>query len=86
MAAPRFVYTISCVAKMLGELENWLNELASMNRDPQDGCLGIINDLDFPSEQLISVAAFTDAGMEVLKELVAEAKRQPGGAGRGPAR
>ncbi|BDC45592.1 hypothetical protein [Paraburkholderia terrae] len=81
MAAPRFVYTISYVAKMLGEPENWLDELASTNLDPEDGCLGIFNDLDFPSEQLISITAFTDAGIEALKELVAEAKRQPGGAG-----
>ncbi|EIM95297.1 hypothetical protein WQE_39909 [Paraburkholderia hospita] len=80
MAAPNFVYTISCVAKMLGEPEGWLDELASMNLEPEDGCLRIIDDHDVPAEQLISVTAFTDAGIEALRELVAEAKRQFGGA------
>ncbi|WP_225033542.1 hypothetical protein [Paraburkholderia sp. XV] len=80
MAAPSFVYTISCVAKMLGEPEGWLDELASMNLEPEDGCLRIIYDLDVPSEQLIAVTALTDAGIEALRELVAEAKRQSGGA------
>jgi hypothetical protein len=78
MAAPSFVYTISCVAKMLGEPEHWLDELASMNLEPEDGCLGIIDDLDVPAERLVSVTAFTDAGIDALKELVAEAKRQSG--------
>lgn len=81
MAAPSLVYTISCVAKMLGEPEDWLDELASMNLDPEDGCLGIIDDLDVPAEQMVCVTAFTDAGIEALKELVAEAKRQSGGTG-----
>lgn len=81
MGAPRFVYTISCVAKILGESEDWLDELASMNLEPEDGCLGIIEDLDVPTEQLASVTAFTDAGIEALKELVAEAKRESGGTG-----
>ena len=80
MATPRFVYTISCVAKMLGESEGWLDELASMNLEPEDGCLRIIADLDVPSEQLIAVTAFTDTGIEALRELVAEAKRQSGAA------
>lgn len=78
MAAPSFVYTISCVAKMLGESEEWLDELANMNLEPEDGCLGIIEELDVPAEQLVSVTAFTDAGIEALKELVAEAKRHSG--------
>jgi len=81
MAAPSIVYTISCVAKMLGEPKDWLDELASMNLEPEDGCLGIIHDLDVPAEQLVPVTAFTDAGIEALKELVAEAKRQSGGTG-----
>ncbi|KWA81700.1 hypothetical protein WL30_24585 [Burkholderia ubonensis] len=81
MAAPSFVYTISCVAKMLGEPEDWLDELASMNREPEDGCLGIIDDLDVPGEQLVAVTAFTEVGIEALKELVAEVKRQSAGAG-----
>ena len=81
MAAPSFVYTISWVAEMLGEPEDWLDELASMNLEPEDGCLGIIDDLHVPAKKLVSVTAFTDAGIEALKELVAEAKRQSGGTG-----
>lgn len=81
MAAPRFVYTLSCVAKMLGEPEDWLEELASRNLEPEDGCLGIIDDLDVPAEQLVSLTAFTDAGVEALKELVAEMKQRSGGTG-----
>lgn len=82
MAAPSFVYTISCAAKMLGEPVDWLDEPASVNLEPEDGCLGIIYDLDVPSGQLVSVTAFTDAGIEALNELVAEAKRQSGETGR----
>lgn len=48
MAAPSFVYTIACVARMLGEPEDWLEELASANLEPKDGCLGIVDDLDVP--------------------------------------
>jgi hypothetical protein len=71
MAAPSFVYTISCVAKMLGEPEDWLEELASMNLEPEDGCLGIIDDLDVPAEQLATVTAFTNAGIEARSDSLA---------------
>ena len=33
MAAPAYVYTIACVAVMLGEPEAWLEEIALMNLD-----------------------------------------------------
>ncbi|EKS71706.1 MULTISPECIES: hypothetical protein [Caballeronia] len=79
MSAPSHVYTISCVAKMLNEPEEWLEELANMNLEPEDGCLGVIDDLDVPSDKVISITAFTDAGIEALKELVADAKRADGG-------
>ncbi|WP_250523477.1 MULTISPECIES: hypothetical protein [unclassified Caballeronia] len=79
MAAPSHVYTISCVAKMLNEPEEWLEELANMNLEPEDGCLGVINDLDVPPDEVISITAFTDAGIEALKELIADAKRADGG-------
>ncbi|MDR5785433.1 hypothetical protein P9281_02555 [Caballeronia sp. LP003] len=75
MSAPSHVYTISCVAKMLNEPEEWLEELANMNLEPEDGCLGVIDDLDVPPDEVISITAFTDAGIEALKELVADAKR-----------
>ncbi|WP_250479781.1 MULTISPECIES: hypothetical protein [unclassified Caballeronia] len=75
MSAPSHVYTISCVAKMLNEPEEWLEELANMNLEPEDGCLGVIDDLEVPPDEVISITAFTDAGIEALKELVGDAKR-----------
>lgn len=75
MLAPPHVYTISCVAKMVNEPEEWLEELANMDLEPEDGCLGVIDDLDVPPDEVISITAFTDAGIEALKELVADAKR-----------
>ena len=77
MAAPSFVYTISCVAKMLGEPEAWLEEIALMNLDPEDGCLGVIDNLDSGPDEVIAVTAFTNAGIEALKDAVADAKRKP---------
>ncbi|SAK99178.1 hypothetical protein AWB76_07666 [Caballeronia temeraria] len=79
MSAPAYVYTISCVAKMLGEPEEWLEELASVNLQPEDGRLGVIDDFDVPPDEIVSVTAFTDAGIEALKELVADVKRGDSG-------
>ncbi|MBS2132100.1 hypothetical protein KEX41_28345 (plasmid) [Burkholderia thailandensis] len=76
MASPSFAYTISCFAKVLGEPEGWLDELAIVNPGPDGRCSGILNDMDFPTEQPVSVTAFTEDGIEVLKELVVEVKRQ----------
>ena len=67
MAAPSFVYTITCVAKMLGEPEDWLDQLASTNLEPTDGCLRIIDDWDVPFEQSVSRTAFTEAGIEAIR-------------------
>ncbi|MFT4437118.1 hypothetical protein [Caballeronia sp. 15715] len=77
MAAPSYVYTISCVAKMLGEPEAWLEEIALMNLEPEDGCLGVIDNLDSGPDEVIAVTAFTNAGIEALKDAVADAKRKP---------
>ncbi len=40
MAAPSFVFTITRVAEMLGEDEEWLHELAEQ-LEPEDGCLWV---------------------------------------------
>lgn len=79
MSAPSHVYTISCVAKMLNEPEEWLEALANVNLQPEDGCLGVIADLNVPPDEIISITAFTDAGIEALKELVADSKRADSG-------
>jgi len=67
------VFTITYVAAMLGEDEEWLHEL-SIDMFPEDGCLrvyGVGED---------GVTAFTDYGIECLKQLIADeraARRAP---------
>jgi hypothetical protein len=60
-----FVFTIARVAEMLGEDEDWLFDL-SMGLDPEDSCLWVfdINDRE--------IQAFTQYGIECLKEIIAE--------------
>ena len=53
---------------MLGEDEDWLQEL-SIDMFPEDGCLRIIG----TAEEAIT--AFTDYGVECLKDLIRESKR-----------
>lgn len=68
MAAPDFAFTINRAAEMLGEDEQLLWDLAD-EMDPEDGCLWIY---DTGDQQTL---AFTRAGMEYLRELLAEHKR-----------
>jgi len=73
MAAISAVFTISHVAKLLGEDEDWLHEL-SINMFPEDGRLhvyGVGED---------GVTAFTEYGIECLKQIVAAERA----AGRAP--
>ena len=64
MAAITRVFTIARVAEMLGEDEDWLQEIA-MEMEPEDGYLWIsgIDDITMPG--------FTSDGIENLKELIA---------------
>ena len=57
------------VARMLGENEALLEDIALMRMDPEDGRLTII-DLD----DEVSTTAFTPFGVENLKELLADLK------------
>lgn len=68
MAAISHVFTISRVAEMLGENEDWLHEL-SIDMFPEDGCLHIVG----TGEETIT--AFTDCGIECLQDLIRESKR-----------
>jgi hypothetical protein len=68
MAAPSFVFTIARLAEMLGEDEEWLHELASQ-LEPEDGCLWVY---DTDDREML---AFTERGVESLKELIAHQKR-----------
>jgi hypothetical protein len=69
MAAPSHVFTIARVARMIGENEAWLEEIA-LELEPEDGRLYVC-DLDD-----VVVTAFTPFGVDNLKELVEEYKRQ----------
>jgi len=68
VAAIGHVFTISRVAEMLGEDEEWLQEL-SINMFPEDGCLHVIGKGDE------TITAFTDYGVECLKDLIRDSKR-----------
>jgi hypothetical protein len=73
VAAISAVFTIGYVANLLGENEDWLFEL-SINMFPEDGCLwvyGVGED---------GVAAFTEYGIECLRQIIADEKA----AGRAP--
>jgi len=65
MAGIPYVFTIARVAEMLGEDEEWLHEL-SMGLDPEDGCLWVY---DIKERE---VQAFTEYGIECLKEIIAD--------------
>jgi len=67
IAAPSYVFTISRVAKMLGEDENRLYDIA-LNMEPEDGCLTVLGIDD------VSTIAFTSDGVENLKGLLADIK------------
>lgn len=68
MTAISYVTTISRVAEILGETEDALQELA-LYMEPEDGCLhvyGVGED---------GVTAFTEAGIENLRELLLDLKK-----------
>jgi len=73
MAAIAAVFTIGHVARMLSEDEDWLFDL-SIDMFPEDGCLwvyGVGED---------GVPAFTEYGIECLRQIIADEKA----AGHGP--
>jgi hypothetical protein len=65
LAAVASVFTITFVADMLGEDEDWLHEL-SIGMFPEDGCLRVYGVGDD------GVTAFTEYGIECLKQIVAD--------------
>lgn len=74
MAAPSSVFTIARVARMLGEDQAWLQEIA-LAMGPEDGCLDVCD-----TDDDIAITAFTPDGVENLKQLVAlhkERRQQP---------
>ncbi len=65
MAGIPYVFTISHVAEMLGENEEWLREI-SINMDPEEGSLWVIG----VGED--GCPAFTEYGIECLKQIIIE--------------
>jgi hypothetical protein len=71
MAGISHVFTITRVAKMLGEDEDLLQEI-SIDMDPEDGRLTVLG----PGEE--ATTAFTHDGVDNLTELVKMVKADPG--------
>jgi hypothetical protein len=65
MAGIAHVFTIARVAEILGEDEEWLHDLC-LGLDPEDGCLWV---LDVGDRE---VQAFTEYGIECLKQIIAD--------------
>jgi hypothetical protein len=70
MAGVSRVFTMSRVAEMLGEDEDWLQEVCS-EMDPEDGRLTIFGIGDE------TITAFTDHGVDNLTTLVEMYKAKP---------
>jgi hypothetical protein len=71
MAGISYVFTISRVAEMLGEDEEWLDEI-SIQLDPEDGRLRVLGLGDE------ATTAFSPFGVDNLAELVQIHKADPG--------
>jgi hypothetical protein len=69
MAAPASAVTISRAAEILGEDEELLWDLVDQ-MEPEDGCLWVYGTSDQHT------IAFTNWGLENLRELLAEHKRR----------
>jgi hypothetical protein len=65
LAAIAAVFTIDCVANMLGEDKDWLHEL-SISMLPEDGCLHVYGVGDD------GVTAFTEYSIECLQQIIAD--------------
>ena len=70
MAGISYVYTISRVAKMIDEDEDWLHDICN-EMDPEDGRLTVLG----PGDEAIT--AFTSFGVDNLTELVKMYKADP---------
>ena len=68
MAAISAIFTISHVAALLGEDEDWLHDL-SIDRFPEDGCLHVYGAGDD------GVTAFTRDGIECLQQVIADERQ-----------
>jgi hypothetical protein len=65
------VFTLSRVAKDLGEDEDWLRDIAG-EMEPEDGLIWI-----YSAEEDDAIMAFTDFGIESLVDLIKMHKEDP---------
>lgn len=65
MASPTFAWTARFVAEQLGVEEDFIEEIASMAMEPEDGRISII---DCSDDNSPSVTAFTRDGIDYLRE------------------
>ena len=79
MAAIGHVFTLARVAALLGEDEDWLHEI-SLELEPEDGMLAVygIGDEYTP--------AFTELGLENLRELIRNHRANAEGCAAEPAK
>jgi hypothetical protein len=75
LAAISRAFTIAYVAELLDEDEDWLHEL-SIDMFPEDGCLHVYTGRDE------ALTAFTEEGIENLKQIIADMRAD----GRAPRR
>lgn len=75
MPAISYVFTITYAAELLGEDEDWLHEL-SIDMFPEDGRIYVYSGKDD------AVTAFTEDGIENLKQTIADLRAD----GRAPPR
>jgi hypothetical protein len=68
MAATSNVFTIGRVAEILGEHEDWLDDIAS-EMEPEDGRLTVWGTSD------TATTAFTRDGIDYLRQLVIEHRK-----------
>jgi hypothetical protein len=72
VAAISYAYTIRLVAEMLGESEDDILEV-TIDMEPEDGVFGVID--QFEGDNTASLTVFTDAGIDNLRGLILEMKR-----------
>jgi hypothetical protein len=70
MAEIPYVFTISYVAEMLGEDQDWLREISNA-MDPEEGCLWVFGVGEH------GVPAFTQYGIECLKQIIINEREHP---------
>ena len=72
VAAISYAYTMRLVAEMLGESEDDIHQL-TISMEPEDGVFGVIDKLE--GDDTSSLTVFTEDGIDNLRELILDMKR-----------